>query len=126
MTIILLIGVLALVFLLICTDRLIPRGELDATRTFRDQLEELAPKSALVEDLVTVTQAGVLDRLPRWMVADFDCPDRGPHQWREVKTSYVAECHYEFCVTCTRRRKVEPCLDTRDPLEVIYGLQFRR
>lgn len=71
------------------------------------------------------TQAEVLDRLPRWMVADFDCP-RGPHEWLPRATSRGN--HYEWCRHCNRmKRTVDEWPDTqRDPLEVIYDLQFRR
>lgn len=70
------------------------------------------------------TQVEVLERLPQWMVADFDCP-RGPHEWLGVATMGA---DYRFCKHCDRRKRT-PCLDDmlhRDPLEVIAALQSAR
>lgn len=73
------------------------------------------------------THAQVLERLPRWMVADFDCL-AGPHNWLELThTAGWPGVAYSWCRTCQarRRRKTWPD-DTRDPLAVIYDLQFGR
>lgn len=71
------------------------------------------------------TQAEVLERLPQWMWADFNCPDRGPHGW--VGTQATGETRL-FCKYCPAKRRIQ-CPDdmlSRDPLEVIYALQFSR
>lgn len=77
-------------------------------------------------DYEVVTHVEVLGRLPRWMVADFDCPDRGPHDFLPPVAS--GGNHYEWCRNCKRmRRTIDEWPDIqRDPLEVIYGLQFSR
>lgn len=41
--------------------------------------------------------------LPVWMRRDFDCPDRGPHNWLPRVTSRGNE--YEFCRNCSRVKK---------------------
>lgn len=76
-------------------------------------------------DLCLVTQAEIVARLPQWMVADFDCP-AGPHDYLPRVTSRGN--NYEWCRHCNRmKRTADPWPDTeRDPLEVIYDLQFRR
>lgn len=71
------------------------------------------------------TQAEVLERLPQWMRADFDCPS-GAHEWLHIvpPTSFNA---YAFCKHCPTKRRGPGCPDTeRDPLDVIYDLQFSR
>lgn len=72
------------------------------------------------------TQAEILECLPQWMRADFDCPARGAHEWTARVTS--RRNHYEFCHHCNRtKRTVDEWPDTeRDALEVIYALQFSR
>lgn len=53
-----------------------------------------------------ITQAEVLRWLPQHIAADFDCPTRGPHSWRVVKTLDV---EYYFCLHCPRKiRRVDP------------------
>lgn len=72
------------------------------------------------------TQAEVVERLPQWMRADFDCV-RGPHDFLPRVTSRGN--HYEWCRNCNRmKRTIDPWhdIENRDPLEVIYALQFSR
>jgi hypothetical protein len=102
--------------------------ELQATLKELGRVEDKAAElhAALRElDLALVTQTDVLQWLPQWMVADFDCPN-GPHEYLARVTSRGN--HYEWCRHCNRmKRTVEPCEDdTRNPVEVIYALQFGR
>lgn len=51
----------------------------------------------------TVTQAAVLERLPAYIVVDFNC-SAGPHDWMAVT---AADVIWEFCRNCpTKRRKL--------------------
>lgn len=65
-----------------------------------------------------ITLEQVLEHLPRWMQADFDCPGRGPHTWLPRVTGRGNS--YEFCRHCTRlKREVDPeWLATRS----VYGI----
>lgn len=87
-------------------------------------------KLALGPDYWLRTQAEVLEHLPQWMVADFDCPARGPHDWL-VTTSGCGVPEpdglvYAWCKNCPAKRRT-PWPDTqRDALDVIYDLQFSR
>lgn len=50
-----------------------------------------------------ITQAEVLELLPRWMVADFDCPS-GAHEWRDCRVG--GEVAFRWCKHCTAHRRV--------------------
>lgn len=129
----LLAGLVVVLGLAIMSGDLVPRRELEAVRTFREQLEDepvraVAPRPVLDYDLAygVRTHAEVFERLPQWMRADFDCPDHGAHDFLPRVTS--RENHYEWCRHCNRmKREVDEWPSTeRDPLDVIYSLQFSR
>lgn len=54
-----------------------------------------------------VTLAAVLEWLSPRIVADFDCPNHGPHHWLPRVTSRSNS--YVFCRNCNRlKREVDP------------------
>lgn len=113
--------------ILILTGYVTPRRELMAARTFREQLEDEPVRELPVAPMMDgiFTQAAIAATLPPSIATDFDCPDHGPHDFLPGVTSRGN--HYEWCRHCNRlKRTVEPWPDTRDPLDVVYSLQFSR